>query len=641
MATIAPVVKRPRPYRDFLTPALHRRFTSAALLALAVCYVDAVWMAEWNGLNFIWQLQPFSYTGIRAPLLFISALVVAILRVSRTHIGTRATTSPLQTLWKELFHVSTYLTFVWYMLSAWVFSEVYIWGRPAEAKLRTTFAARPHERGVKINERAVAFRAIFLTIGFIQSFWHMIKDVDKVAPHKTIADTNSKQTSVVEAPLIQLRNNMRRIVTHAAKVASAALPGVFFYLVTPIRSIAWGWGYRFLKKFYTLTPGQTENKSGLAPFPDFLFRLTTEIFLLIVLWETTNTAYSAYISQEPVKKGRPLTDDSKDPNGSLINGLKANKQFARASAFWELSMITSRFPDRRQTIYDEIDRSGGSAFSQILALSLAQVSAVNSRISAYNATAVPAPPPPEEQYALARVPQAALLKTDPIWADGTAKPNLAKTLAKQYGNSPGAKPIHNALEFGSKKLFSPAQRERLKKQPEIVEKKVESWWTEVLKSPLGYFLRKPFSRLATKVVCGKGGYSESGVLVDAISAVTILVKEALREDTFATVQKEIPNILSTFAETINAIEGFLGSLAPHSTDVFFTQESRQGVVEVNEVLQALKDSTGVILMAYGEYLTNLGMNKAQISEVKAVANVPRKDKEKKKGVEGAPEMAQI
>ncbi|RDI85162.1 hypothetical protein Vi05172_g4562 [Venturia inaequalis] len=641
MATLTPVVKRARPYRDFLTPALHRRFTSAALLALAVCYADAIWMAEWDGLNLIWQLQPFSYTGIRAPLLFISALVVAILRVSRTHVGTRATTSPLQTLGKELLDVSTYLTFVWYMLSAWVFSEVYIWGRPAEAKLRTTFAARPHERGVKINERAVAFRAIFLTIGFVQSLWHIFKDVDKVAPHKTIAETNSKQTSVVEAPLIQLRKDMRRILTHAAKVAAAVLPGVFFYLVTPIRNIAWGWGYRFLKKFYTLTPGQAENKSGLAPFPDLLFRLITEIFLLIVLWEITNTAYSAYISQEPLKKGRPLTDDSKDPNGSLITGLRANKQFARASAFWELSMITSRFPDRRQSIFDEIDRAGGSTFSQILALSLAQVSAVNSRISAYNATAAPAPPPIEEQYALVRVPQVAPLKTDAIWADGTGRPNLATTLAKQYGNSPGAKPIHNALEFGSKKLLSPAQREKLKKQPEIVEKKVESWWTDALKSPLGYFLRKPFSRLATKVVCGKGGYSESGVLVDAISAVTILVKEALREDKYAKVQREIPSILLTFTETINAIEGFLGSLVPHGTDVFFTQESRKEVLEVNEVLQALKDSTGDILMGYGEYLTNLGMNKAQISEVKAVANVPRKDRGKKQAVEEAPEMAQI
>lgn len=153
MAT--PLVKRARPYRDFLTPALHRRFTSASLLALGICYVDAVWMAEWNSAfeaivkldrtnhhTDIWQWLPVGYTGIRTLLLFISAFVVFILRVSRTHAGTRATTSPFETLLKELFDVSTYLTFVWYILSAWVFSEVYIWGRPVEAGLRTTFPGR-------------------------------------------------------------------------------------------------------------------------------------------------------------------------------------------------------------------------------------------------------------------------------------------------------------------------------------------------------------------------------------------------------------------------------------------------------------------------------------------------------------------
>ena len=33
---------RVRFYREFLTPALHRRFTSAAALTLLVCYAEAV-----------------------------------------------------------------------------------------------------------------------------------------------------------------------------------------------------------------------------------------------------------------------------------------------------------------------------------------------------------------------------------------------------------------------------------------------------------------------------------------------------------------------------------------------------------------------------------------------------------------------
>ena len=33
-------------YREFLTPALHKRFTSAALITLVLCYVEAVLIAE-------------------------------------------------------------------------------------------------------------------------------------------------------------------------------------------------------------------------------------------------------------------------------------------------------------------------------------------------------------------------------------------------------------------------------------------------------------------------------------------------------------------------------------------------------------------------------------------------------------------
>ena len=44
----APLGASPRPYRDFLTPALHRRFNKASRYTLVLCYATAVWMAEWD-----------------------------------------------------------------------------------------------------------------------------------------------------------------------------------------------------------------------------------------------------------------------------------------------------------------------------------------------------------------------------------------------------------------------------------------------------------------------------------------------------------------------------------------------------------------------------------------------------------------
>ncbi|KAA8574276.1 hypothetical protein EYC84_005771 [Monilinia fructicola] len=43
-----PPTVRIRPYKDFLTPALHRRFALATAVLAAVCYVEAIWIGEWN-----------------------------------------------------------------------------------------------------------------------------------------------------------------------------------------------------------------------------------------------------------------------------------------------------------------------------------------------------------------------------------------------------------------------------------------------------------------------------------------------------------------------------------------------------------------------------------------------------------------
>ena len=53
--------------------------------------------------------------------------------------------------------------------------------------------------------------------------------------------------------------------------------------------------------------------------------------LLNFLWAVGNTAFSIFMVKEPVKNGKPLTSESKDPNGSLLNGLKSKKLSIQAS----------------------------------------------------------------------------------------------------------------------------------------------------------------------------------------------------------------------------------------------------------------------------------------------------------------------
>jgi nucleoporin NDC1 len=47
--------------------------------------------------------------------------------------------------------------------------------------------------------------------------------------------------------------------------------------------------------------------------------------LICLLWSFSNAAFSFWLAKEPIKNGQPLTTESKDPNGSLLNGLKSKK----------------------------------------------------------------------------------------------------------------------------------------------------------------------------------------------------------------------------------------------------------------------------------------------------------------------------
>lgn len=81
-----------------------------------------------------WSWFPIGGCGIRTILLFVSYLVVFVLRVGQMHIGSRTTTSSFVTA-KHLLPLHFIQTFGWYLFSAWWFSEIYKWSRPLAAGL--------------------------------------------------------------------------------------------------------------------------------------------------------------------------------------------------------------------------------------------------------------------------------------------------------------------------------------------------------------------------------------------------------------------------------------------------------------------------------------------------------------------------
>lgn len=126
------VAPLPRPYRDFLTPSLHRRFTSAALIGLAACWLISVSMAS---PALFWSWFPLGPAGIRAAFLFISSLSIFVLRVAQLHFGPRSTISTFESLWNYALSKNTVLICFWYTLSAFLFAELYIFSTAKDANL--------------------------------------------------------------------------------------------------------------------------------------------------------------------------------------------------------------------------------------------------------------------------------------------------------------------------------------------------------------------------------------------------------------------------------------------------------------------------------------------------------------------------
>lgn len=64
---------RIRPYKDFLTPALHRRFATATVILFGLCYAEALVIGEWNSCRFL-----NAYSLIVANKSFSLVVMVAI-----------------------------------------------------------------------------------------------------------------------------------------------------------------------------------------------------------------------------------------------------------------------------------------------------------------------------------------------------------------------------------------------------------------------------------------------------------------------------------------------------------------------------------------------------------------------------------
>lgn len=183
----------------------------------------------------------------------------------------------------------------------------------------------------RLNERPIYLRSVFFILALLQAYLHLYYDYDRAflpAIGRTVRNRSTYRAHIILAPLEQLKIAAPSLIQRV--LLRATFVGIIspFIYATFIRRTAWSWAL-FLARILWEMPAAVDP-SYLPPYHiSLLLRSLGSGFLLLLLWESSNTIFSAFVAQEPLKNGQPLTDESRDANGTLLNGLKARKEVVK------------------------------------------------------------------------------------------------------------------------------------------------------------------------------------------------------------------------------------------------------------------------------------------------------------------------
>jgi len=639
-----------RPYKDFLTPALHRRFTRAAGLTLVLCWFEATLMSR--GAGFFWSWFPISVTGLRTLLLFMPCLAVFIIRVANMHAGHLNTTSGFETFANHAASLRTASTVVWYVYSAWFFGEVYIWAQGQEGGLGWVDLGKSYERP-RINENPVLLRWLYVFVALWQAYQHLARDTDRIRVEETNieprqnSEPNAQASLAVYMPkaIVYLSTQGNTILNRTLQLTFAGIiaGGVPSYYLL-VRRTAWSIAYNIGRVFFHDLP-TSAAPHGLVRLGTFAWQAFTSVGMLVFMWEVSNALFTFYVSEPPLKRGQPLTNEVKDargmilsksvdPNGSLLRGFRAKKDVPKTFAFWELHLICTQFPARRKTIFTEVDRKDkagqpDSTWSQVSQICLAEIAAISTRIvksqeplqSQQSSTATQQQQQPSST--LPRISDRAIQSDRDI----VQRPNnndFAHTVgnvAKAFGQSPGAvAPVvpraKKALGYATDLSVSKDTQQRWG-SADGISRETKGYMTQFLQTPLGEPLRETFARRLRAVIFGVP-YSNQVNIVHAARSLATLLVSSLKEDDYGQVAKAVPGVVRILTKTIYDVEGFVAAgLPPSWTDVEFdAKRDRQATGEVKEVMDVLKACLGEIVLAFGEYAGGLGLTRKELREAR-------------------------
>ncbi|KIX04619.1 uncharacterized protein Z518_05489 [Rhinocladiella mackenziei CBS 650.93] len=615
----------PRPYRRFLTSALHTRFVHAALISLLVALNNAFWIGSKRDL--FWSWFPFGPAGIKALLFFMSSLFIFILQIATLRIGRQTTTSPFATFIANFLSSTALQTAFWYLVSAWWFTEAYIWSSPDLGWI----TRGNHKTPDVLNEKPIFFRLYALVLASAYSAIHLYQGHSLLhipvsrLPTKPSTDSKAPDTHPIEPIQTQLQRRIIPSLAQSAVIAAVAIVATPFINTLGLRQFFWQLHLTLAKPFFNLSRANA-RPIGYPPLGLFyLGRCLLAGFWLVLTWELTSMLFLTYLKQEPSKTGLPLSATSKDPNGTLLTGLKAKRDVVKTFAFWELDLIAQKHKDRRKAIFEDIERPTGPIWGQTLEAGLKVLRDIDSRITG------PPPKEPDPQpnqtvktlpHIVPELPTRSILQAKPKASMGEL---LVSSPLRQIGRSKN--PWHLSVEQTTKvagtKLLEYAKPPGADKMPS--QSLLGQWAISLQKSPLGWlFLSTKAAKINAAVLGSPSG--NAAMIVDVIDSITKMLVASLSEDTYGKATPTVPETVRTFTKTLTIIDSFV---------LKNSQGLDGGIEEVEIITERLRSGLKELLSAFQLYLLDVGLGIAELNQAKRAVEIPQSEEAEDKAVEPA------
>ena len=444
----------------------------------------------------------------------------------------------------------------------------------------------------RLNERPIYLRSFFMMLGLAQAIQHLYLGRSNlhipIAPPPTPQATD-RRTHPISDSFTQIKAEVPWVLGRSAlSSAVAAALGPFIYSLF-LRQIMWQAHLSLAKPWFNLSRSNA-RATGFPPLLGILLPSFIAGVFLNITWEMTTILFLVSFRKPPTKKDIPLSSMSKDPNGTLLTGLKARKGLTKTFAFWELALIAQNFPERRKAIFLDIDRPTGPIWTSMLSEALKVLQSVDGRI------APPAPAVPstaQQQHSVQTLPK--LLSEIPsnnVFISSTREQaeGLVSAGARKLGSSP--KPWRPAYD----------------KAAETVEHKsgqavspIEQMVASITKGSLSTLFSISNAAKIDAAVLGNP-IANAAVVVDATETVTRMLVASLHEDPYGKVIAGVPSAVKQFSDTINLIEHAIRASPPDAD-----------IGEVRMVLARLKAGLGELLSAFQTFLVDTGLGIGELN----------------------------